>query len=275
MGLLFSLCKKDGSLRMCIDYRALNKLTVKNRYPLPRIDDLLDGCEGACVFSSLDLTSGYHQIRIRIEDIPKTAFRTPFGHYEWRVLSFGLTNAPATFQSVMNKVFRDVLGKFVMVYFDDILIFSKSPEEHRDHLRQALEILRKNQLYAKLSKCSFGQSSVSFLGHTLSAAGLSADPSKVSAVRDWPVPQDVPQLRSFLGLAKYFRKSIKGYASITSPLTALLHKNAPWLWSAACQSAFAGLKHALTTAPALALPKDKVPFEVICDASGDGLGAIL
>ena len=176
--------KKDGTLRMVIDYRALNKLTFKNRYPLPRIDDLLDTAQGATIFSSLDLMSGYHQIRILDEDIPKTAFRTPFGHYQWRVLSFGLTNAPATFQAVMNDVFRKQLNKTVLVYLDDILVFSKSPEQHIQHLREVLQTLRDNHLFAKLSKCSFGRSEVDFLGHVLSKDGLKVDPKKTAAVTE-------------------------------------------------------------------------------------------
>lgn len=269
--------KKDKTLRMVIDYRALNKLTVKNRYPLPRIDDLLDGAQGACVFSSLDLMSGYHQIRIRDEDVPKTAFRTPFGLFQWRVLSFGLTNAPATFQAVMNDVFRPVLHKFVLVYLDDILIFSRSLEEHLDHLRQVLDILRTHSFYAKLSKCSFAQPEVDFLGHVLGKDGLRVDPRKTAAVQSWPVPTDVHQVRSFLGLANYFRKFIPNYASLTYPLNGLLRKEVPYSWSAACATAFQAVKDALTSAPVLALPDFTHPFEldIISDASGFGLGAIL
>ncbi len=248
--------KKDGGLRMCIDYRALNKLTIKNRYPLPRIDDLLDAAQGAKVFSSLDLLSGYHQIRIQPEDVPKTAFRTPLGLYQWKVLSFGLTNAPATFQTVMNNVLRPVLGKFVLVYLDDILIFSQNMDEHLQHLRTVLQLLRDNHLYAKMSKCVFARTELEFLGHILSGDGLRVDPKKTSAVADWPVPRDISQLRSFLGMANYFRKFLHHFAQRTMPLTRLLRKEnaAVWRWTPDSQAAFDDIKHALTTAPVLALP---------------------
>ena len=267
--------KKDGSLRMVIDYRALNKLTIKNRYPLPRIDDLLDGATGATVFSSLDLMSGYHQIRIQPDDIPKTAFRTPFGLFQWKVLSFGLTNAPATFQAVMNDIFRPLIHKCVLVYLDDILVYSKTMEEHAEHLRQVLQILRDQDFYAKLSKCSFAQSELEFLGHILGKDGLRVDPRKTAAVESWPTPTDISQVRSFLGLANYFRKFIKDYSLMTLPLTHLLRKDVPWHWSDNCEAAFHQVKHALTHAPVLALPDFSLPFEVVVDASGTGIGAVL
>jgi hypothetical protein len=202
--------KKDGSLRMVQDYRYLNKITIKNRYPLPRIDDLLDSISGMKYFTSLDLTSGYYQIRITEEDVPKTAFRTPFGLYQFKVLTFGLTNAPATFQSVMNDMLRPYVGKFVVVYLDDILIFSKTAEEHLSHLRQVLQTLRENQFYANPKKCDFMKEEISFLGHRVSANGLKVDPEKVRAVADWKVPRDVHGVRSFLGLANYFRRFLQG-----------------------------------------------------------------
>ncbi len=269
--------KKDGGLRMCIDYRALNKLTIKNRYPLPRIDDLLDAAQGAKIFSSLDLLSGYHQIRIQPEDCPKTAFRTPLGLYQWKVLSFGLTNAPATFQTVMNNVLRPVIGKFVLVYLDDILIFSQNMAEHIEHLKVVLQLLRDNHLYAKMSKCTFARSELEFLGHILSKDGLRVDPRKTSAVADWPIPQDISQVRSFLGMANYFRKFIYHFAQRTLPLTRMLRKESivNWQWTSECQKAFEDIKHALTTAPVLALPDESLPYDVVCDASGFGLGAVL
>ena len=267
--------KKDGGLRMCIDYRALNKLTVKNRYPLPRIDDLLDAAQGAQVFSSIDLLSGYHQIRIQPEDIPKTAFRTPFGLFQWKVLSFGLTNAPATFQAVMNDVLRPVIGKFALVYLDDILIFSKDIVEHSEHIRTVLQLLRDNQLYAKMSKCTFAQPELEFLGHVLGRDGLRVDPRKTAVVAEWPVPRDLSQLRTFLGMANYFRKFIQNYAQRTLVLTRMLRKDRAWEWLLECQKAFEDIKTALTTAPVLALPDFSKPFDVVCDASGLGLGAVL
>jgi Reverse transcriptase (RNA-dependent DNA polymerase) len=183
--------KKDGSLRMVIDYRALNRQTVKNRYPMPRIDDTLDQLRGATMFSSLDLTSGYHPIRISDDDVPKTAFRTPAALFEWRVLPFGLTNAPATFQTAMNAIFAPCLHKFVLVYLDDILIYSKSAEEHREHLRKGLDLLRKHKLYANLKKCSFAKSELEYLGHSVTPDGIKVDPRKVAAVTNWPTPTNV------------------------------------------------------------------------------------
>ena len=267
--------KPDGSLRMCVDYRALNKQTIKNKYPLPRIDDLLDQLQGASVFSSLDLQSGYHQIRIKDEDVPKTAFKTPMGLYQFRVLAFGLTNAPATFQNVMNDVFREHLGKFVLVYLDDILIFSRSPEEHAEHLRAVLALLRKHEFYAKMSKCEFNQSELQFLGHVVGRDGIKMDPKKTAAIAEWPVPKDVHQLRSFIGLATYFRRFVQGFSNLVSPMTNLLKGDAHWDWSRCCQDAFGHTKHALTSHPVLVMPDYQKHFEVISDASVTGTGAVL
>ena len=209
--------KKDGSLRMCIDYRALNKLTKKNRYPLPRIDDLLDNLQGATVFSSLDLMSGYFQIHITEEDREKTAFRTPIGHYQFKLLPFGLTIAPSTFMKVINGIFSKY-SDFVLVYIDNILIFSKTKEEHLQHLKTVLQLLRKHQLYAKLSKCNFLQTEVNFLGHVASAEGVKVDPAKVEAVTKWTAPTYRRQLQSFLEFANYFRKFIQGFTNMVVPL---------------------------------------------------------
>jgi hypothetical protein len=199
--------KKDGSLRMCVDYPPLNAVTIKNKYPLPGIDVLFDQLAGAKVFSKIDLRSGYHQIKIRTCDIPKTAFSTRYGLYEFLVMSFGLTNAPAYFMYVMNSVFMTELDKFVVVFIDDILIYSKSEKEHAKHLRVVLQCLRDHKLYAKFSKCEFWLKSVKFLGHTISQDGISIDPSKVQEVIDWKPPKSVHQIRSFLGLAGYYRRS--------------------------------------------------------------------
>ncbi|GKC88464.1 putative reverse transcriptase domain-containing protein, partial [Tanacetum coccineum] len=181
--------KKDGSFRMCIDYRELNKLTVKNRYPLPRIDDLFDQLQGSSVYSKIDLRSGYHQLRVRDEDIPKTAFRTRYGHYEFQVMPFGLTNAPAVFMDLMNRVCRPYLDKFVIVFIDDILIYSKTKEEHDVHLRLILELLKKEELYAKFSKCDFWLSKVQFLGHVIDSEGIHVDPAKIESIKDWESPK--------------------------------------------------------------------------------------
>ncbi|KAA0066451.1 ty3-gypsy retrotransposon protein [Cucumis melo var. makuwa] len=199
--------KNDGSMRLCIDYRELNKVTVKNRYPLPRIDDLFDQLQGATVFSKIDLRSGYHQLRIRDSDIPKMAFRSRYGHYKFIVMSFGLTNAPAVFMDLMNRVFKDFLDSFVIVFIDDILIYSKTEAEHEEHLHQVLETLRANKLYAKFSKCEFWVRKVTFLGHVVSSEGVSVDPAKIEAMTNWPRPSIVSEIRSFLGLAGYYRST--------------------------------------------------------------------
>ncbi|KAL4022801.1 hypothetical protein IC575_016547 [Cucumis melo] len=221
-------------MRLCIDYRELNKVTVKNRYPLPRIDDLFDQLQGATVFSKIDLRSGYHQLRIKDEDVPKTAFRSRYGHYEFIVMSFGLTNAPAVFMDLMNRVFREFLDTFVIVFIDNILIYSKTEAEHEEHLRLVLQTLRDNKLYAKFSKCEFWLKQVSFLGHVVSKAGVSVDPAKIEAVTGWTRPSTVSEVRSFLGLAGYYRRFVENFSRIATPLTRLT-KGAPLCWSKACK----------------------------------------
>ena len=212
-----------------MDYRALNEVTIKNKYPLPRIDDLFDQLKGATVFSKIDLQSGYHQLRIREEDIPKTAFMTKYGLYECKVMSFGLTNAPVFFMNLMNKVFMEYLDRFVMVFIDDILIYSKTAEEHEQHLRLALEKLREHQLYAKFNKCEFWLSEVKFLGHVISAQGVAVDPTNVELVTNWNQPKSVTQVRSFLGLAGYYRRFIEDFSRITRPMTQLLKKEVKFI----------------------------------------------
>jgi hypothetical protein len=197
--------KKDGTQRMCVDYRSLNEVTIKNKYPLPRIEDLFDQMKGASVFSKIDLRLGYHQLKIRESNIPKTMFHTRYGLYEYTMMSFGLTNAPAYFMYFMNKVFMKYLHKFVVVFIDDIHIFSKMEEEHEKHLRLVLEKLRSNQLYTKFSKCEFWLTEVAFLGHFISARGVSVDPSKVRDVLNWMPPTNISEIQSFLGLAGYYR----------------------------------------------------------------------
>ncbi|GKC56376.1 putative reverse transcriptase domain-containing protein [Tanacetum coccineum] len=197
--------KKDGSFRMCIDYRKLNKLTVKNRYPLPRIDDLFDQLQGSSVYSKIDLRSGYHQLRVRDEDIPKTAFRTRYGHYEFQVMPFGLTNTPAVFMDLMNRVSRPYLDKLVIMFIDDILIYSKTKEEPDAHLRLILELLKKEELYAKFSKCNFWLSKVQFLGHVIDSECVRVDPAKIESIKDWESPKTPTEIRRFLGLAGYYQ----------------------------------------------------------------------
>ena len=196
--------KNDGSLRLCIDYKELNKVTIRNQYPLPRIDDLFYQLQGAKVFSKIDLRSGYHQLKIRSEDVPKTAFRTRYGHYEFLVMPFGLTNAPVVFMDLMNRIFQPYLDQFVIVFIDDILIYSGSKDDHEEHLRVVLHIPRENQLYAKFSKCQFLLDSVTFLRHVISTEGVSVDPQKIEAIVNWKPPTNVTEIRSFLGLAGYY-----------------------------------------------------------------------
>ena len=267
--------KKDGSMRLCIDYRGLNRVTVKNKYPLPRIDELLDQLKGAKWFSKIDLASGYHQIPLEPNDIRKTAFRTRYGHYEFVVMPFGLTNAPAAFMKMMNSVFRDFLDEFVIIFIDDILIYSKDEESHRKHLRAVLERLREHKLYAKLSKCSFWQKSIGFLGHIVSDQGISVDPEKIRAIKDWPRPRSATEVRSFLGLAGYYRNFVKGFGSLAQPMTRLTGKDVKFTWSEECEGCFSALKDMLTSAPVLVLPEADQPYVVYTDASITGLGCVL
>ncbi|GJX09146.1 putative nucleotidyltransferase, ribonuclease H [Tanacetum coccineum] len=219
--------KKDGSFRMCIDYRELNKLTVKNRYPLPRIDDLFDQLQGSRFLSKIDLRSGYHQLRVHKDDIPKTAFRTRYGHFEFTIIPFGLTNAPAVFVDLMNRVCRPYLDKFVIVFIDDILIYCKTREEHVEHLRLVLELLRKEKLYAKFSKCEFWLREVQFLGHVINGNGIHVDPSKIEAVKNWKAPRTPSEVCSFLGLVGYYRRFIENFSKIAKPLTILTQNSLP------------------------------------------------
>jgi hypothetical protein len=267
--------KKDQTLRMCVDYRPLNEVTIKNKYPLPRIDILFDQLTEARVFSKIDLGSGYHQIRIRPEDIPKTAFTTRYRLFEYLVMSIGLTKAPAQFTYLMNSIFMPELDKFVVVFIDDILIYSKNEEEHAQHLRIVLTRLREHQLYAKFSKCAFWLEEIQFLGHILFAKGIAVDPSKIKDILEWKPPTTVHQVRSFLGLAGYYRQFIPDFSKLVKPITSLLKNDTKFNWSSRCNEAFEQLKVLLTTAPVLAQPDIEKPFDVYCDASGSGLGCVL
>jgi len=267
--------KKDGTFRFCVDFRQLNALTVKAKYPVPVIEELLDELTHASWFSCLDLTAGYHQIRLKEGEEFKTAFQTHSGHYEFRVMAFGLTGAPATFLHAMNTTLRSLLRKCVLVFFDDILIFSRSYEEHVEHVRLVLQLLQRDHWQVKMSKCHFAQRQLRYLGHVISEAGVATDPDKINAVIQWPVPQTIKELRSFLGLAGYYRRFVKHFGLISRPLTALLRKGVVFIWTDQQQDAFIALKQALTSAPVLALPDFSCPFVVETDASGAGIGAVL
>ena len=258
-----------------MDYRQLNKVTIRNKYPLPRIDDLFDQLQGATVFSKIELRSGYHQLRIRESDVPKTAFRTRYGHYEFLVMSFGLTNAPTAFMDLMNRVFRPYLDWFVIVFIDDILVYSRSELEHERHLGLVLQTLRRHQLYAKFKKCEFWLIRVGFLGHVVSVDGIYVDPHKVEAVANWEQPTTVTEVRSFLGLAGYYCRFIEGFSKIAGPLHGLTRKGVKFEWTDRCEESIQTLKERLTSAPVLTLPEGNEGFEVYSDASHQGLGCLL
>ena len=267
--------KKDGSLRLCIDYRGLNQVTVKNKYPIPRIDELLDRLHGSKVFTKIDLRSGYYQIRVKDSDIPRTAFNTRYGHYEFTVMSFGLTNAPATFNRLMQDIFHPYLDEFVLIFFDDILVYSKSEEEHEIHVRKTLELLRQHKLYAKKSKCKFFSTQVEYLGFIVSEKGISVDPAKVKDILEWPIPKNVSEIRGFLGITGWYRIFIRDYALIASALTNLLKKGLKIVWMPEHQASFDELKRIVTSAPCLKLPDFSKEFEAVTDASGTALGGVL
>ncbi|GKB80606.1 reverse transcriptase domain-containing protein [Tanacetum coccineum] len=252
--------KKDGSFRMCIDYRELNKLTVKNRYPLPRIDDLFDQLQGLQFFSKIDLRSGYHLLRVHEDDIPKTAFRTRYGHFEFTLMPFGLTNAPAIFMDLMNRVCTPYLDNFVIVFIDDILVYSKTQEEHVKHLKLVLGLLKKEKLYAKFSKCEFWLREVQFLRHVINGNGIHVDPSKIEAVKNWKAPRTPTEVRSFLGLAGYYRRFIENFSKIAKSLTILTQKCKTFDWGEEQELAFQTLKDKLCNAPVLALPDGPKDF---------------
>ena len=257
---------------MCVDCRAINATTVRYRHPIPRLDDMLDELSGSTIFTKIDLRSGYHQIHMKIGDEWKTSFKTKFGLYEWLVMPFGLTNAPSTFMRLMNHVLRAFIGKFVVVYFDDILIYSKSFNEHLDHIHQVLAVLRAEKLYGNIAKCTFCTDRVVFLGFVVTADGIHVDEEKIQAIKDWPVPKNVSQVRSFHRLAGFYRRFVKDFSTIAAPLNNLTKKDVPFLWGDEQDKAFQELKRKLCEAPLLQLPDFVKTFEIECDASGIGIG---
>ena len=267
--------KKDGSLRLCVDFRALNKVTKKDRYSLPWISDLLDAPSRASVYTKLDLRHAYHLVRIAEGDEWKTAFRTRYGSFEWLVMPFGLTNAPAAFQRFINSVFSDLLDVCVIVYLDDVLIFSDSLAQHHKHVREVLRCLRANGLYANLGKCDFHLTSVEYLGYIISPIGLTMAPSKVQTILDWPEPRKVKDIQSFLGFANFYRRFIHNYSDIVVPLTRLTRKDVPWDFSDSCKAAFEHLKSCFVSAPVLTRWVPGAPLIVETDASDYAITAIL
>lgn len=267
--------KKDGKPRMVVDYREINRITVRNGYPLPAVDELFPVVQGSRYFSKMDLHSGYYQIRIAEEDREKTAFVTRYGSYEFLVLPMGLCNSPGTFMELMNYVFEKQLDRFVIVFLDDVLVFSKSIEEHERHMKEVLQILREQRLYAKLEKCDLVRRSVEFLGHQLGEEGLGREKGKTEEIEKWPPPKNKTEVRQFLGLAGYYRKFVQGFSEVAQPLTRLTHNEVKFEWGEAEQKAFELLKGALRTAPVLALPDASKPFVMNTDASGTAIGAVL
>lgn len=266
--------RKDNTWRMCVDYRYFNTLTVKHDCPIPIIDELLEELHEARYFSKIDLRSGYFEILMKPNDRYYTTFSTHHGHFEFLVMHFGLCNAPATFQSLMNQTFKAYLRTFVLVFFDDILVYSTIFSEHLVHLEKVLSLLREQKLYAEKSKCHFGQNQIEYLGRIISDQRVSIDLDKIACMVNWDVPKNVKQLRGFLGLTGYYRKFIKHYGLISKPLTDLL-KNDSFIWSSTAGLAFQQLKQAMTSAPILALPNFQLPFVLETDASGYGIGAVL
>lgn len=259
---------------MCVDSRTINKITVRYRFPIPRLDDLLDQIGKASIFLKLDLKSGYHQIRIRPGDEWKTAFKTREGLFEWLVMPFGLSNAPSTFMRVMNQTLSPFIGKCVIVYFDGILIFSNDIKSHLNHLRDVLEFLRQQKLFAARKKCVFGTSQVLFLGYIVSSHGLEVDPSKIEAIKSWPIPRTITEIRSFHGLASFYRHFVRNFSALSAPLTDCM-RGSTCSWTEAAAMAFQTIKYHLISAPILALPEFSTVFELHCDACKTGIGAVL
>jgi len=273
-GVLFAP-KKDGGLRVCIDYRPLNTITKKNRYPLPRIDELQDRLLGAKYFTAIDVRDAYYRVRMKEGEEWKTAFKTRFGLYEYLVMPFGLTNAPATFQELINDTLREYLDDFATAYLDDVLIFSTTLKEHVQHVRKVLDRLRQKDLPVKLSKCEFHKHRIRFLGHIISDKGIEVDPERIKSIQEWPQPTNVTEIQAFVGLVNYDRKFIEGFSRVAAPLTNLTKKETEFLFGPKCKEAFEKLKEAITSAPILAIFKPEYETNLETDASDGAIGARL
>src|ERR1051325_10896018 len=267
--------KKDGSKRFCVDYRKINQITIPDAHPLPRIDDILEQFETAKWFTSIDLASGYWQIAMEEQDIQKTAFTCGYGLYEFEVMPFGLTNVPATFQRLMNHILMEYLDEFVVVYIDDILIYSKTFEEHLEHLEKIFEKLKEANLMIKLKKCKFGEQNIEFLGHIIGRDGIKPDPEKIEKIKNLKIPNNLTELRSILGLCSYYRRFVKNFSKTVKPLNKLLKKNIKYKWTQEQQKALDTLKQKLIDYPILIQPDFEKPFILAVDASGYALGAVL
>jgi len=265
----------NGSLWLCVDYRGLNQITKKNHYPIPLINDLINRLKDAKVYMKIDLWVGYNNIHIAPGHEYKTAFRTCYGLFEYLVMPFGMTNSPTTFQYFMNDIFHDMTDIFVIIYLDNILIFSKNLDEHKIHIQKVLERLQEHNLHAKPEKCKFHTTSVEYLGIIITPEGVCMDPRKVQAILQWPAPRKVKELQSFLGFANFYRRFINNYSGITKPLNSLLRGNTPWKWTEQCESVFQLLKKTFTTAPILHLFDPTLPIILECDASDFAIAAII
>ncbi|XP_073116059.1 uncharacterized protein [Elaeis guineensis] len=267
--------KKNGSMRMCVVGRAINKITVKYRYSIPRLDDMLDELHGAKIFSKIDLRSGYHQIHMKEGDEWKTACKTNFGLYEWTIMPFGLSNAPSTFMRLINYVLRKFISDFMVVYFDDILIFSRNQKKHMKHLRGVFEVLRQEKLYGNLKKCPFCQNRIVFLGYVVSQHKMKVNEEKMKAIKEWPVPTNVSEVRSFHDLVSFYRRFVKNFSTILAPITECIKKGGEFKWTEAAQRSFELIKEKLSLAPILALSDFFKTSEVECDTFGVGIGVVL
>jgi hypothetical protein len=267
--------KKDGTLMLCIVYKQLNNMTIKNKYPLPRIDDLFDQLRGATIFSNIELRSGYHQVQTKDEYINKPTFRTRYGHYEFVVVPFGITNAPPTFMCLMNNVLSKFLDIFVLVFIDDIPNYYKSREEHEEHLNLVLQVLREYQLYDKFSKCDFFQKQVHYLGHVISEEGVAVDPDKIKSIMDWPTPKYVYDIISFMSLVGYYIRFIKGFSKVGCSITSLQKKGVKFIWTSECEERFQEMKYLLNNAPVMKIAYPNKDFLVCTDACKEGLRGFL